>query len=239
MRINRILSLAGLTSRRKADDLVKAGRVKLNGRTLTEPGTQALWGKDSISVDGKEIPGPSERLYLALNKPFGYVCTLHDPEGRAVVRELLAGVKDRVYPVGRLDFDTMGLLLLTNDGDWAHRLAHPRYRVPRTYKVTLEGSISQRDMEALQNGVQLEDGFSGPSKVTFLRQEGGTSVIRMTLTSGRSHIVRRMVEAVGHKVIHLVRIGFGALELGKLKVGQYRHLTPEEVESMQRIVGLT
>ncbi|MBN2125491.1 MAG: rRNA pseudouridine synthase, partial [Deltaproteobacteria bacterium] len=143
MRINRILSLAGLTSRRRADEWILAGRITVNGRIEKEPGVQALWGKDRIEVDGRPVPGPSPRVYLLLNKPFGYVCTLQDPEGRPVITQLLGDVRERVYPVGRLDFDSIGLLFLTNDGEWAHRLSHPSYQVPRTYKATVEGAIPE------------------------------------------------------------------------------------------------
>jgi 23S rRNA pseudouridine2605 synthase len=237
-RINQILSLAGITSRRKADDLIKAGRVIVNGRVLREPGSQAVWGTDSIRVDSHEIPGPSERVYVALNKPFGYVCTLRDPEGRPAITELLRGLKQRVYPVGRLDFDSLGLLLLTNDGEWAYRLSHPRFRVPRTYKITIEGAISQEALHMLAQGVPLEDGFSGPAKVTLLQRGETRSVIRMTLTSGKKRIVRRMIEAAGHRVIQLLRIGFGVLELGNLKVGKFRYLKPDEVEATKKLVGL-
>jgi len=237
-RLNRILSLAGIASRRKADELIREGRVMVNSSKVTEPGIRATWGEDRIRVDGKEIPAPSQRVYLMLNKPFGYICSLRDPEGRPVVSELLHGMTERVYPVGRLDFDTMGLLLLTNDGEWAHRLAHPRFRVPRTYKVTLEGAISARAREDLKRGVYLEDGFSGPSKVALVKQTGGTSVIRMTVATGKSRIVRRMAEAVGHRVIHLLRTGFGILELGDLKVGKFRQLEPEEVEATKKLVGV-
>jgi len=210
----------------------------LNDRLIREPGISAVWGRDSIKVDAQEIPGPAERIYLMLNKPFGYVCSLSDPGGRHIVSDLLTEVSQRVYPVGRLDFDSLGLLLLTNDGEWAHRLAHPRFHVPKTYKVTLEGIVSDDALKRLRTGIHLEDGFSGPSKVTRLRQDQGRSLIRMTVTSGRKRLVRRMMEAVGYKALHFVRIGFGLLELGDLKVGAYRHLEPQEVEGMKKMVGL-
>jgi 23S rRNA pseudouridine2605 synthase len=193
---------------------------------------------DSIKVDGEEIPGPFHRIYLMLNKPFGYVCSLSDPLGRPIVSDLLKGVSQRVYPVGRLDFDTLGLLLLTNDGEWAHRLTHPRFHVPKTYKLTLEGRISGEAMNALKKGVRLEDGFSGPCKVTLLQQNDRQSVIRITITSGRRRLVRRMIEAVGYRVVHLIRTGFGILDLGDLKNGAYRYLESEEVEGMKKMVGL-
>ncbi|MEW6664081.1 MAG: pseudouridine synthase [Thermodesulfobacteriota bacterium] len=238
LRLNRILSLAGVSSRRTADDLIRAGRVTVNSRPVREPGTRADWGKDSIRVDGQELQRPSARIYLALNKPFGYVSSLRDPEGRPLVTDLLTGIDSRVYPVGRLDFDSLGLLLLTNDGDLAHRLAHPRYRVPKTYKVTVEGAIPDDALDSLRNGVYLADGPSGPAKVTLLQRGSGRTIIRMTIMRGRSRLVRRMVEALGYRVIHLLRTGFGMLELGDLKVGQYRYIETHEVEALKKMVGL-
>ena len=237
-RLNRILSLAGLTSRRKADDWIKSGRVAVNGRLVTEPGTRAVWGLDKIRADDREIPGPSERLYLMLNKPYGYVCSLSDPEGRPIVIDLLKAVPERIYPVGRLDFDTLGLLLFTNDGEWAHRLTHPSYHVPRTYKVTVSGGIADKDLKALRKGVQLDDGPSGPSRASVIINNERQSIIRMTITQGKSRQVRRMLEALGYKAIHLMRTGFGSLTLGDLKIGKYRLLLAEEVESMKKMVGL-
>ena len=237
-RINRILSLAGIASRRKADEMIKSGRIMVNGHIVRELGSRAIWGKDSIMVDGKEIPKPSSRIYLMLNKPFGYICSLNDPEGRPVVTDLLKGIP-RVYTVGRLDFETLGLLLLTNDGDFSHRLTHPRYHVPRTYKVTVDGIVPEESLEALRKGVLLEDGFSGSSKATLVKQSGGKSVIRLTVNHGRNRLVRRMMEAVGCRTVHLIRTGFGNLELGNLKPGQYRHLEPHEVLALKRKENLT
>lgn len=227
-----------MASRRKADELIQAGRVTVNGKMVREPGTRAVWGEDQIRLDGEEVRKPAARIHLLLNKPFGFVSSLKDPEGRPVVTDLVKDAGERVYPVGRLDFDTMGLLILTNDGDLAFRLAHPRYRVPRTYKATVEGPLTNEAMESLQSGVHLEDGFSGPAKVTLIRKGADRSILRMTIARGRSRLVRRMLDAVGAKVIHLLRTGFGMLELGDLKVGEYRNLEPEEVEALRKMVGL-
>jgi len=210
----------------------------LNGRIVRQPGTQAVWGMDSIRVDGQEIPGPSERIYLMLNKPFGYISSLNDPAGRPIVTDLLKGIGFRLYPVGRLDFDSLGLLLFTNDGEFAHRLTHPRYHVPKTYKVTLKDDILDNDLNILRKGVLLEDGFSGPSKITLLDPGRGRRLIRMTITSGKSRFIRRMVEAVGNRVIHLVRTGFGNLELGDLKISDFRYLETHEVDAMKKMVGI-
>jgi len=202
-------------------------------------GTRAIWGVDSIQVNGQEIPKPFERIYLMLNKPFGYISTLNDPAGRPIVTELLKDVNQRVYPVGRLDFDTIGLLLFTNDGEWSYRLTHPRYHVPRTYKVTVQGNIDEKTLNLLRKGVQLEDGFSGSSKITLLKKDRGRTVIRMTITSGKSRLVRRIMEAVGFSVVQLLRTGFGLMALGNLKVGEYRYLETDEVQTMKKMVGLS
>ncbi len=237
-RINRILSLAGLTSRRNADAWLKSGLVWVNGKRVTELGARAVWGGDSIQVDGKEIPPPYPRVYIMVNKPFGYISGLKDPENRPLVVDLLQGLPERVYPVGRLDFDSMGLLIMTNDGELAFRLTHPRYHVPRTYKVTVEGAVTETALKHLAQGVRLEDGFSGRAKITLISRNQKQSVIRMTLTQGRSRQVRRMLDAVGFKVVHLMRTGFGGLRLLDLKVGAYRPLTSREVEDLQKMVGL-
>ena len=237
-RINRILSLAGAASRRKADEFIKDGRVTLNGRRVLELGTKAVWGTDSIKLDGKEITGPDDRVYIMLNKPFGYISSLSDPEGRPVITELVKDIPRRIYPVGRLDFDSIGLLLLTNDGDFSYRLTHPKYHVTKTYKVTVEGSVNESTVSKLKNGVELDDGFSGRSKAAIIRQGGSRTVIRLTIGQGRNRLVRRMVEAVGCKVIQLMRTGFGGLELGNLKIGKYRYLAPEEISDLKQSVGL-
>ncbi|OPX38280.1 MAG: pseudouridine synthase [Deltaproteobacteria bacterium] len=237
-RINQILSSAGLTSRRKADTWIVQGRVSVNGRVVRQLGTRAVWGLDRIQVDGKDVPSPPEKIYLMLNKPFGYIASMDDPEGRPVVIDLVTDIKARVYPVGRLDFDSLGLLLMTNDGEWAYRLTHPRYQVPRTYKVTVRGTVSPEAVKALTKGVMLEDGPSGPARVSVITRQPQKSLLRMTITQGRSRQVRRMLEAVGNEVIHLIRIGYGSLELGNLKVGQYRYLETDEVDALKRMVGL-
>ncbi|MBN2058981.1 MAG: rRNA pseudouridine synthase [Deltaproteobacteria bacterium] len=237
-RINRILSMAGLASRRKADELIRSGRIMLNNRIITELGTRAAWGRDIISLDGKEIPSTYSRIYLIMNKPFGYISSLKDPEGRPVVTDILKELSQRVYPVGRLDFDSIGLLLLTNDGEFSYRLTHPRYRVPKTYKVIVSGNVSDEVLTRLQKGILLDDGFSGVSKSILVEQSGKRSTIRLTITQGRSRLVRRMMEAVGLQTVHLIRTGFGNLELGNLKIGDYRSLKPGEVQGLKKMVGL-
>lgn len=238
IRLNRLLSLAGITSRRKADELISAGRVRVNGKVVREPGFRAVWGKDKIHVDDREVPGPQGRVYIMLNKPFGYICAMSDPLGRPLVTDLLDNVKERVYPVGRLDFDTMGLLLFTNDGEWAYRLTHPRFCVPRTYKATISGYMEDPAIELLRSGVRIPGAIRAKGKVALLSRNERQTTIRITITQGVTRQVRKMLEAVGYRVVHLIRTGFGPLELGELKVGEYRYLETEEVNKMKKLVGM-
>jgi pseudouridine synthase len=230
--------MAGVTSRRKADNMIKQGRVTLNGDVVKDLGTRALWGKDNIEVDGNAIQGPTERIYLMLNKPFGYISSLNDPRGRPLAVDLIKDIPSRVYSIGRLDFDSLGLLLFTDDGDFAHRMTHPKYHVPRTYKVTVKGSVSEVALKSLRKGIELEDGFSGTSKAVLLGKQQGKSTIRLTIAQGRNRLARRMMEAVNYEVVQLMRTGFGQLELGNLKVGKYRHLKTDEVRNLKKFVGL-
>jgi 23S rRNA pseudouridine2605 synthase len=237
-RLNKIIAMAGIASRRRADELISSGLVAVNGRVERGLGSKAVWGIDSITVDGQAIPDPAKRVYLMLNKPFGYVSTLRDPEGRPIVRDLIKDIKERLYPVGRLDFDSQGLLILTNDGQLSHRLMHPRYHIPRTYKVTLERCISDATVGRLTKGITLEDGPTSPAHVEVIQREQERSVVRITIFEGRSREVRRMFEAVGHTALKLTRIGYGGLHLGDLKVGKYRYLKNSEVKALCSSVGL-
>jgi 23S rRNA pseudouridine2605 synthase len=237
-RLNKIIAASGIASRRRADALISSGRVVVNGQIITRPGSKAVWGLDTILVDGKRLPDPPRKLYLLLNKPFGYVCTLHDPQGRPVVRDLLPEITERIYPVGRLDFDSQGLLILTNDGELAFRLMHPRFQIPKTYKVLVEGAIEPQSVKNLREGIMLDDGKAGPARVRILRQEQGRSLLRITLSEGRKREVRRMLEATGYRTIQLVRTHYGSLRLGALKVGRYRRLAQDEVRSLRSSVGL-
>ena len=237
-RLNKIISMAGIASRRRADELISSGLVTVNGRAETRLGSKAIWGMDSITVDGEVIPNPPEEIYVMVHKPFGYVSTLRDPEGRPIVRDLVKDIKERVYPVGRLDFDSSGLLILTNDGELAFRLMHPRFHISRTYKVTVEGPLSDASVEGLKKGISLDDGRTNPAHVKVIERQQERSVVRITIFEGRSRQIRRMFDAVGHKTLKLIRIGYGSLHLGELKVGKYRHLKNVEVKTLRTSVGL-
>ncbi len=236
-RLNHILAEAGLTSRRKADKLIEQGRVIVNGQ-VAKLGMKVVWGKDIIKVNGRKIPDPPDKIYVILNKPFGYISSLKDPGGRPVVTEILTEIKQRVYPVGRLDFDTMGLLLLTNDGELTYRLTHPKFQVPRTYKATIAGEIRNDVLNIIRRGLRLPDGPIGKVKLKLIFSNDNQSIVRITVYQGRSRMVRRIFEAVGYRVIHLIRTGFANIMLGNLKVGEYRYLEKYEVESLKKFVGL-
>jgi 23S rRNA pseudouridine2605 synthase len=237
-RLNKIIAVAGITSRRRADELISLGRVTVNGQVEKRVGSKAIWGVDLINVDGFPIPDPPKKIYLLLNKPFGYVSTLYDPEGRPIIRDLVKEVKERVYPIGRLDFDSSGLLILTNDGELAFRLMHPKFHIPRTYKVIVEGTLTDKSVERLKRGVILGDGPTHPAHVRIIEIQQDRSVVRITISEGRSREIRRMCEAVGHTTLKLTRIGYGRLTLGDLKVGKYRHLKDFEVKALRKSVGL-
>ena len=237
-RLNKILATAGIASRRRADELISQGLVTVNGRKETRLGSRAVWGIDAIAVNAQPIPAPPKKIYLMLNKPFGYVCTLRDPEGRPIVRDLIKSVKERIYPVGRLDFDSQGLLILTNDGELSYRLMHPKYRIARTYKAIIGGSLSDASVEQLRKGILLDDGPTGPARLRVINRQQKRSVVRITIFEGRSREIRRMFEALDHKILQLIRIGYGSLQLGDLKVGEYRHLKDTELKSLCSSVGL-
>ena len=236
--MNKIIAMAGIASRRRADELMSQGLVMVNGHKQTELGARAVWGIDAIEVDGHPIPGPPKRIYVMLNKPFGYVSTLRDPEGRPIIRDVIKDIKERIYPVGRLDFDSQGLLIVTNDGELSFRLMHPKFRIPRTYKVTVDRSLSDASVQQLKKGILLDDGLTNPAQVKIIDRQQGKSVVRITIFEGRSREVRRMFEAVGHKPLKLIRTGYGGLTLGSLKVGKYRHLRSVEVKALRSSVGL-
>jgi 23S rRNA pseudouridine2605 synthase len=232
-RLQKIIAAAGLSSRRQAEEWIGAGRVRVNGRIATL-GESADPQCDRIEVDGKELGGNRAPLYLLLNKPSGYVTSLHDPEGRPVVTDLVKGM-GRVYPVGRLDLTTEGLLLLTNDGALAHHLAHPRHQVEKTYLVRVRGILTDADRQGLEQGVQLDDGPTAPARVARIRVVGQHSWFEITIHEGRNRQVRRMCEALGYPVSRLKRVRLAFLTLGELASGQFRHLSRQEVARLKAL----
>jgi len=232
--LNKILARAGLTSRRGADQAVLEGRVAVNGVVIREPGTLADPAADRVTVDGRPVPPPESSQYLLVNKPAGVVTTVRDPHGRRVVTDLLPpSVRERVYPVGRLDADVEGLLLLTNDGPLTHRLLHPRYGLPRLYEAEVTGRVSEADVPRWRRGITLDDGPAVPLTVELVRSATASSTVRLAFTEGRKHEVKRYCDALGHRVQRLRRIAFGPLRLGGLPLGSCRALTPRELAALR------
>jgi 23S rRNA pseudouridine2605 synthase len=238
LRLNKILAQAGLTSRRGGDRLIIDGHVAVNGVVTLSPATLADPELDAITVDGRVLPAAEAKRYVLLNKPRGYVTTLSDPQGRPVVADLVQ--RDvRLYPVGRLDWDVEGALLLTNDGPLTHRLLHPRYALPRVYEALVEGSVPRSDLDRWRRGVALDDGPAKPLDVELLRADPRQSRVRLTFAEGRKHEVKRFCEALGHRVTALRRIAFGPVALGALAPGQSRPLTASEVAALRAAVAGT
>jgi pseudouridine synthase len=235
MRLNRFLARAGIASRRHADEAISAGRVSINGNLVTRLGTIVQDG-DLVEVDGVAVERPSTRTYLLLNKPLGVVTTMHDPRGRRSVAEFVAGRRG-VFPVGRLDYDTGGALVLTDDGDLAHRLLHPRYGVEKAYRVEIAGSVPAGDLSKLRDGILLSDGRASATKIRLLAARRDRSLIDLTIHEGRNRQVRRMFEALGHRVLGLTRVRFGPLHLGDLAPGGTRELTAREIAALRDIAG--
>jgi 23S rRNA pseudouridine2605 synthase len=239
-RLSRFLAHAGIASRRHAEELIAAGRIQVNGITITTQGTRINPDTDIVLVDSKPVRTTSKHVYLLLHKPIGYISTAHDPQGRPTVLDLLpAELRTlRVYPVGRLDIDTSGLLLLTNDGDFALRLTHPRYSMQKHYQALVQGCPSENSLQALRSGVTIvgDKGLShktAPAQVQLLRKAGSDCWLSLIIHEGRKRQVRRMLAAVGHPVLDLIRAGLGPIELGDMPVGKWRFLSEEELKAFQ------
>jgi 23S rRNA pseudouridine2605 synthase len=231
-RLQKLLSQAGIASRRQAERMIIEGRVTVNGTTVTELGVKADPARDAVKVDGKPVQIAEKRVYVILNKPVGYVTTMKDPQGRPIVTDLLKGLDVRVFPVGRLDYNTEGLLILTNDGEWANKLAHPRHEVEKEYHVRVRGRVAREQVARLAGGLDLEDGRTAPAQVKVVRESESNTWVSVTIHEGRYRQVRRMCEAVSLVVVRLRRVRYGAVELGSLKPGEYRLLTREEVSGL-------
>lgn len=236
-RLQKVMAAAGVASRRVSEDLIVAGRVTVNGQVVTELGRRVDPATDRVAVDGTAVQLDTSRRYVMLNKPVGVVSSMRDEQGRPDLSRFTAGYAERLFNVGRLDAETSGLLILTNDGELAHVLAHPSFGVTKTYIARVRGTVAPQTIALLTKGVELEDGPIAADKARLLqsRSGGGDSLVEITLHSGRNRIVRRMMAEVGHPVIELVRRQFGPLHLGTLKVGAMRDLTKEELGALLTI----
>lgn len=238
IRIQKVLSDKGVLSRRKAEDAIRQNRVTVNGRPA-KIGQKINPRRDLIAIDGKKVPMESKtrRIYLMLNKPRGYVTTTEDQHGRKTVIDLLDGVNQRVYPVGRLDLNSEGLLLLTNDGNLANSIMHPSGNISKTYRVTIRGDVSEEQLLALSTGVVLDDGYKTmPATVHVLTKEPNRTVLQITVTEGKNHLIRRMCASLNLELIRLKRIAVGPIKLGMLKPGKYRELKPAELIALRNAV---
>jgi 23S rRNA pseudouridine2605 synthase len=238
VRLQKLLAQSGVASRRKCEELMLGGEVEVDGEVVTRLGTKVDPRTAVIRVSGRRLPPVSPHVYLVLNKPRGVVSTMSDPEGRRNLGDVVADRPERLFHVGRLDTDTSGLLLLTNDGDFAHRMAHPSFEVDKTYVAEVAGKVTQATLRQLQEGVTLEDGPVAVSRVRVVSQGSGKAIVELVIHEGRNRIVRRLLDHVGHPVRRLTRTAFGPVALGQLPAGEMRDLTREELGDLLDLVGL-
>lgn len=232
MRINKYLAMCGVSSRRKAEEFILQGMVKVNGTVITNLAHNINEEKDVVLLNGQKLSLPENFVYYLLNKPKGYVCTLSDDRGRKTIVDLIDGIDKRVFPVGRLDYDSEGLLLLTNDGDFAYKLTHPSYQVPKTYIVKVEGKVVESELAVLRAGVVVDGVRYSQCKVKVLNSDDKTTRMEVIITEGKNREIRNMFKAIGKVVVLLKRVAEGNIKLGGLSRGEYRQLKPEEVKGI-------
>lgn len=236
-RLQKILAHAGVASRRQSEDLIVQGRVTVNGKKVTELGVKVNPEEDIILVDNKPINETEKKVYYMLHKPAGYISSAKDPHGRATVLDLLPGVRERIYPVGRLDYETEGLIILTNDGQLTNALTHPSHEIGKIYLARVEGLPSLAALKKFSKGIELEDGLTAPAKVEVVDYVKGKALLEIEIHEGRNRQVRRMCEAIGHPVIYLRRIQVGPLKLGNLPLGHSRSLTANEIRQLKKLLN--
>lgn len=232
MRLNKYIAEAGIASRRKADELTKNGNVKINGVTMKEMGYDVL-DTDEVEVNGRVISASKKKVYFMLNKPAGYITSMSDERKRPIVAELLGDIPQRVFPIGRLDFNTTGMLLITNDGELANKLAHPKHKVTKTYRAEISGVLSKEKQAKLRSGVDIGGYVTRPAKIKVIKQNERNAVVEIEIHEGKNRQVRKMFAAVGCRVQQLERVAIGTLYLGRLACGHYRKLTKAEIEYLK------
>lgn len=235
MRINKFMAECGVASRRACDEMILEGRVKVNGKKIDTPGLEINEFNDAVTLDGRRITLVSKKYYIMLHKPKGYVTTVKDDKGRKTAMELIK-IRSRLYPVGRLDYDTEGLLLLTNDGQLAYALTHPSHEVPKTYIAKIKGKISDTEVRQLRKGVEIDGKMTLPAVVKIIETDDEFSRVEVTIKEGRNHQIKKMFEVVGKEVVFLKRTAIGPLKLGGLGRGEYKNLTSKEIEILKAIV---
>ncbi len=231
MRLNKFLSNSGVASRRKCDLLIKEGKVYVNGKLVTELGTFINEKKDKVTVDGERIILPSSFVYIKLNKPKGYACTAHDEKGRKTIYDLI-DTDERLFSIGRLDYDTEGLIILTNDGDFANKVSHPKFSIEKEYRVTIEGDIKESELAVIRKGVVIDGERLPTARVNFLSSENGFTKLSVVIDEGQNRQIRRMFEAIGKSIRLLKRVRIGSVTLGRLRRGDYKDLTEDELNSL-------
>jgi 23S rRNA pseudouridine2605 synthase len=230
-RLQKILAKAGIASRRRAEELIREGRIKLNGQVVHEMGCRADPARDIITCDGTPI-NLERKIYLLLNKPKGYVTTLSDPQGRPIVSDLVADISLRLFPVGRLDLDTEGALLMTNDGELGNAILHPSFEVNKTYEAMVTGSPTQERLRLLEQGIAIDGVRTSPAKIKVLQRRKDRTLVEIIIHEGKKRQVRKMFQAIDHRVLHLKRTAYGDLRIGELPVGKYRILTPFDLKKI-------
>ncbi len=238
IRLQKYLAQCGVASRRKAEEYIAVGRIKVDGEVVNSPGTKIDPKMQKIFFDGKPVKPEKKKVYVLLNKPKGYVTTLADPQGRPIVTNLIKDIQVRLFPVGRLDLDTQGALILTNDGDFAQKIQHPSYEITKTYEVLVAGFPKQRELVRLEKGILLEGRKTSPATLSTIKKTPKATLVKITIHEGRKRQVRKMFQAIGHKVISLKRIAYGGLFLRKLPEGSYRSLTPKDLNKIFKNITL-
>jgi pseudouridine synthase len=238
IRLNKFLAQAGVASRREVDKMIAEGRIKVNGQVVQVLGCKIDDEKDRVEVEGRRVEKEEGLIYLMLNKPPAYLVTLKDSFQRPTIQQLLPSLRKRVFPVGRLDYDSSGLLLLMNDGELAYRLTHPRFKVPKAYLVKVKGEPNPSEITRLEKGIYIDGKRTAPAKVVQIRGDPKKSLFKIEIYEGRKREVKRMFQAIGHKVLQLQRTNFGGLRLGSLKAGKWRFLTRKEVDSLKKLAAL-
>lgn len=235
MRLQKYMALSGVASRRKSEEMIKNGQVKVNNITITELGTIIDPDKDKVIVDDKAIKIESKKVYIMLNKPVGYVSTLRDEKDRRIVTDLIEGVPERIYPIGRLDADTTGLILLSNDGDLAFKLTHPSKKIPKKYIAIVEGTPNKKELEQIRNGILIDGRKTAPANVKVSKKFDEDSILEIEIHEGRNRQVKKMCEAINHPVKKLKRVSIGEIELGGLNIGNWRYLNDEELNYLKTL----
>jgi pseudouridine synthase len=234
MRLQKYLALCSVASRRSSEEIILSGRVSVNGKIITELGTKVVPG-DKVTVDGREIKQDNKKIYIMLNKPRGCVTTAEDDRGRQTVMDYVGDIEERIYPVGRLDYNTEGLIILTNDGELAYSLTHPKHEKEKVYDALVKGIVYHNAIEKLERGVYIDGKKTFPCKAEVIEHRRSSSVIRLTIHEGRNRQVRKMCDAISHSVIALRRVAVDGIELGNLETGKWRHLTKTEVARLKKV----